>query len=135
MNTTEQWRSVPSEPLLEASSLGRVRSLPYETPMPSGGFKVNQVSPTYGTTAKMSKNYVRKILVFRRKTYRVHQLVAEAFIGFRPLGLITSHKDEDSLNNRVDNLEYITRKENHNKPKLKEYHSQVCRIKMAGGTL
>lgn len=114
---------------LWASSWGRVSSVPYLTPMPYGGEKVNQLAPTYGCTAR-SKNYERKILVFRRKTYRVASLVAEAFLGERPVGCDVSHKDEDSLNNRPDNLLYETRKQNLNRPKIKEYHSKVCRAKM-----
>lgn len=125
----EEWRRIPSSDVLWASSLGRIKSDPYLTPMPNGGVKTNEVTPTFGLTVQMSNNYYRKILVFRRKTYKVHQLVAEAFIGIRPKKMITSHKDENSLNNRADNLEYITRKENHNKPKLKEYQRLVCRDK------
>lgn len=134
MNTIEEWRSVPSNTLLEASSLGRIRSTPYESPMPRGGIKINQMSPTFGITQNMSANYSRKQIVFRRKTYKVATLVAEAFIGLRPKGLDVSHEDEDSFNNRPSNLKYRTRKYNLNLPKIKEYHSSVCRIKMESNT-
>lgn len=130
MTTTEEWRSIPSQPLLEASSWGRVRSIPYETPMPSGGFKTNKLSATFGVTAKMSPNYERKQLPFRRKTFRLHRLIAEAFIGKCPEGLDVSHLDEDSLNNKPENLVYASRKENLNMPKVKAYHSRACRSKM-----
>jgi hypothetical protein len=41
----------------------------------------------------------------------VHHLVAAAFIG--PRGrLDVNHKDTDKRNNRVENLEYVTRREN-----------------------
>lgn len=132
MSTTEEWRPVPSVPLLEASSEGRIRSIPYETSMPSGGIKINRMSPTYGITVFNSKNYCRKQVVFRRKTYRVHRLVAEAFLGILPENLITSHIDENALNNKVSNLEYISRQANHNKPKLKEYQRAACPVKMQG---
>lgn len=47
-----------------------------------------------------------------RKQYRVHRLVAEAFIP-NPLGLETvNHKDEVKTNNHVDNLEWMTRLDN-----------------------
>ena len=100
--------------------------------MPHGGYKVNQLSPTYGFDQKNSKNYTRKIVVFRRKTYRVAPLVAEAFHGRRPEGLDVSHKDENSFNNCPSNLEYTTRKVNLNMPRIKKYHSEVCRAKMEG---
>lgn len=129
MVTGEEWRKVPNVDYLYASSLGRVCSEPYLTKMPRGGFKTNQLKPTYGITIKMSKNYSRKIIVFRRKTYRVASLVAAAFLGPKPDGLDVSHKDEDSSNNAASNLCYETRKENLNRPKIKAYHRrsrQVC---------
>lgn len=128
---SEEWRQVPSEPLLWVSNLGRVRSEPYKTAMPHGGFKINEMAPTYGVTVQMSKGYVRKQVTFKRKTYRVATLIAEAFIGPRPEGYDVSHDDEDSLNNKPDNLLYETRKVNLNRPKIKQYHRDVCRLKMA----
>jgi hypothetical protein len=108
----ERWLTVPSEPLLEVSSLGRVRSVPYETAMPYGGFKINQMAPTIGVTVYPSPNYRRKQVTFKRRTYKVHSLIAEAFIGKRPVGLDVSHKDGDATNNAPDNLLYETRKDN-----------------------
>lgn len=98
--------------------------------MPNGGFKINKLEPTYGFIQKMSKNYSRKTIVFRRKTYRVSSLIAEAFLGVRPDGFDVSHEDEDSFNNNASNLRYETRKDNLNRPKIKEYHQKVCRQKM-----
>ncbi len=101
--------------------------------MPKGGVKVNQMSPNYGITQKMSASYERKIIVFRRKTYRVASLIASAFLGEKPLGYDVAHEDEDSFNNRPYNLEYRTRKYNLNMPKIKEYHRAVCREKFTAG--
>lgn len=126
----EVWNKVPSVEYLWASSLGRVCSEPYQTPMPYGGFKTNKLEPTYGVTQKMSANYQRKVITFRRKTYKVASLVAEAFLGERPQGLDVSHEDEDSFNNKSSNLEYRSRKYNLNLPKIKQYHREVCRNKM-----
>lgn len=42
----------------------------------------------------------------------VHALVAEAFIGPRPAGLVVNHKDGNKLNPDPSNLEYVTRAEN-----------------------
>lgn len=42
----------------------------------------------------------------------VHWLVAEAFLGIRPEGLVIRHLDGDGNNNRVENLSYGTPSQN-----------------------
>lgn len=46
------------------------------------------------------------------KSYRVHRLVAEAFIGPCPDGMEVRHLDDDPDNNLLANLAYGTRSEN-----------------------
>jgi hypothetical protein len=46
------------------------------------------------------------------KNRYIHDLVAEAFIGKRPSGFVVNHIDHDRANNRADNLEWCTQKEN-----------------------
>lgn len=48
----------------------------------------------------------------RTKTVRVHQLVAEAFLGPRPVGHEINHIDGNPSNNHASNLEYVTHSEN-----------------------
>ena len=48
----------------------------------------------------------------RRRSVRVHILVAEEFIGERPEGLVINHKNSNKLDNRLQNLEYVTNGEN-----------------------
>lgn len=45
-----------------------------------------------------------------RYTRTIHRLVAEAFLGESKL--VVNHKDGNKLNNRLDNLEYVTRSQN-----------------------
>ena len=46
------------------------------------------------------------------RTRTVHSLVAEAFLGPRPAGLLVLHNDGNQLNNAVSNLRYGTYAEN-----------------------
>lgn len=47
-----------------------------------------------------------------RKTYKVHRLVALAFIPNNENKSDVNHKDKNKLNNSLDNLEWMTRQEN-----------------------
>jgi len=46
------------------------------------------------------------------RRYSVHRLVLESFIGMCPVGMECNHKDTTKTNNRLDNLEWITKSEN-----------------------
>lgn len=49
------------------------------------------------------------------KYRRIHQLVAEYFIGEKPQGFQIHHIDENRQNNTVKNLEYVSPKEHYRK--------------------
>ncbi len=66
------------------------------------------------------RGYMRVRIPFhdgRRPNMRVHVLVAACFLGERPNELnepfTVDHLDGDKKNNASDNLEYVTRRENH----------------------
>ncbi|UYD72102.1 AP2 domain [Vibrio phage vB_VpaM_VPs20] len=51
-------------------------------------------------------------ITFSEKTYSVHKLVWEAFIGEIPTGMVIDHIDEDKYNPELENLQCITQSEN-----------------------
>lgn len=47
-----------------------------------------------------------------RKTLRVHSVVAETFLPKKMPGQVVNHKDGVKTNNNIENLEYVSQKEN-----------------------
>lgn len=131
---TEEWRNSLRFPDIIVSSLGRIKLPDREAPMPYGGTRKYYPKPSFGYKAKSCKKASYVYMNLRSKFHgnlKIHQLVCEAFHGPRPFpNAVVIHKDEDGTNNQKDNLKWGTQKENLNMPKIKEYHSRVCREKM-----
>ena len=75
---------------------------------------------------KLVKNYAGYLVVClsinnTKKVRKVHQLVAESFLNHKRCGmeLVVNHIDFDKTNNKLDNLEIITNRENSNRKHLK----------------
>ena len=88
--------------------------------MPHGGERVYGGSPTFGQWAWAPSRKHGRFLYCRRgrKTLKVARLVCEAFNGPPPDGSpYCLHIDEDSRNNRPENLKWGTQRENLNAPK------------------
>jgi hypothetical protein len=99
----EQWKDIEGfEGIYKVSSKGRVWSYAY------GSGKERRFSIT-------NRGYALIILQLHGKVYKgesVHRLVAKAFIP-NPEGKATvNHIDGNKLNNSVENLEWVTQKDN-----------------------
>ena len=103
----ENWKDVLGyEGLYQASNLGRIRSLNYNR---EGKIKI--LKPV-----KAKNGYLRVNLYKdgKLKHYSVHRLVWEAFNGKIPEGYEINHINEIKTDNRLENLNLMTPKQNVN---------------------
>lgn len=121
MATRETWAPVPFLPEYEASSFGRVRLTVSHYAGPNGALIPLNQEPTFGQWDKTK----RRFQISRKgKTYKVHQMVCAAFNGPKPFpAAVAMHGDENSANNRADNLSWGTQKQNLNAPGFLAYCS------------
>lgn len=71
--------------------------------------------------AKMGKNGYQQIILCKNgilKSYLVHRLVLEAFIGSCPIGMESCHNKGNTSNNFIGNLRWDTKKSNKNDSKI-----------------
>ena len=95
----EIWKTLERIPFYEVSSLGNVRSI-----------------RTKKLLKPASNQYGHKIVCLwdgrKRHTSYVHRLVGELFLEEINLGLTINHLDKDPRNNSIENLEWVSYKEN-----------------------
>lgn len=95
----EQWKDITDyEGLYQVSDLGNIRN--------ANSTLMKKTLDSYGYyTVTLYKNKVKK-------TFKVHRLVAQAFIEGYSINLQVNHKDEVKTNNTVSNLELCDNKYN-----------------------
>ena len=96
----ERWRFIPSHTGYKVSDQGRIEQLRsgYGT---FAGIRLLTPSPS---------GYVR--IGIDGKSHRLHRLVLLAFVGPCPEGMECDHLNGDRADNRLENLRWVTPKEN-----------------------
>ncbi|WP_200411333.1 NUMOD4 domain-containing protein [Virgibacillus salexigens] len=108
MYRNEIWKQIDGYAGYEVSNLGRVRSLDREI------FGGNKRRGKLLKPAKSKQGYLYVSLYRNResKKMRVHRLVAFMFIPNTENKYEVNHINGNKLNNKVNNLEWVTREEN-----------------------
>lgn len=102
----EQWKDIDG--IYKISNLGRIFNK----------LKDKQLKPQCVANAKYTKGYLQYRLS-NRKLYYGHRLVMEYFFEGFNKKLTVNHKNSDSYDNRITNLENISQAENTRKARVK----------------
>jgi len=99
MSRKENWRPVTTHPHYEVSDQGRVRNA------------ASKILEPWKRTS--IKSYATVSLYPNKRTVHIHVLVAEAFIGPRPLGAIVCHLNDNREDDRLVNIKWGTYSSNY----------------------
>jgi hypothetical protein len=115
----EIWKDIPDyEGLYQVSNYGNVKSLSREI----GSAKRIYISKEKKLKGRKKTNGYLNVVLYKN-TFKmeksIHQLVAIVFLKHIPSGniLVVDHKDNNKLNNRLDNLQIVSTRENNSKDK------------------
>lgn len=102
----EIWKDIVGyEGLYQVSNFGRIKSLKFACNI-GGKILKPRLRGRYFVIALYKNN--------QRKDYSIHRIVAKHFVKNKENKLYVNHKDENSLNNKANNLMWCTHKENMN---------------------
>jgi hypothetical protein len=126
----EIWKDVPNyEGMYQVSNLGSVKSLDrivYEKNGECRLLKGKYKSKTLNNKGYFSVGLSKDSVV---RYFTVHKLVAMAFLNHTPCGhkLVVDHIDNKPSNNKLENLQLITHRENLSKDKVgSSKYTGVC---------
>ena len=104
----EEWRDIEGyEGLYQVSNLGRIKSFRDN----HYNFREKILKLKYHNDGYV---YINLCKDHNQKTFRVHKLVAQAFIPNPKKYNEINHKDENKQNNKAENLEWCDREYNNN---------------------
>lgn len=104
----ETWKQIPNHPMYEVSDLGRIRSwnkrMSDEKRLIPYILKPGTASHGYDTVVLCTDG--------TQRSYCIHRLVLETFVGPPKNGQHCRHMNNDKSDNRIGNLRWGTRSEN-----------------------
>lgn len=110
----EIWKDIEGyEGYYQVSNLGRVKSLERKVRNTLKSYRIIKERILKPTPKKEGYLDISLNISQKRKHFYVHRLVASHFIGNPEKGMDVNHKDGNKKNNNVDNLEWLSRAENH----------------------
>lgn len=113
----EEWKDIEGyEGLYEISNLGRVRSLDRIVVYSNGRKYFYKGEILKLKVDKYGYNIISFCKNGKHKTYTIHRLVASAFIPNTENKSCIDHINTIKTDNRVENLRWVTNKENMNNP-------------------
>jgi len=101
----EKWKEIKNYPSYKISDHGRIKRI-----KTSKGARAGKIlKSNIGSHGYLSINLCED---GEAKSFLVHKLVTEAFLGQCPEGCQVNHKDGNKLNPCIENLEHVEPKEN-----------------------
>jgi len=117
----EIWKDIPDyKGFYQVSNLGNVKSL-NRSIIRSNGVVQSFKGKLMSKCSDGRYLYVTLYKVGKIKNYKIHKLVAIAFLNHKPCGykFVIDHKDHNPKNNRLNNIRIITQRQNTSQSHIK----------------
>lgn len=125
----EIFKEIPNyEGLYQVSNLGNVKSLPKNTKMPNGGLRIQKEKILKHAIDKKGYCAVCLHKNSKGKSIKIHKLVAITFLNHKPDGtqkIVVDHINNEKLDNRLENIQLLSNRENCSKNSKKGYSKYV----------